>query len=199
MPQPNLESESDEALVAAFVETGNHAPLEVLLLRHEARVLGLAYRILGNRADALDATQDVFLTVFRKASSFRHQSAFTTWLYRLTTNACHDMGRRKARTPVPMEMLPAQLTRTESEADTRLSVEAALRGLPEDQRVPIVLRDLYGLSYEEIAEATGHPTGTVKSRIARGRLRLAEMLGAGEGGEPGNRPGRLRGQDKDRK
>lgn len=197
MPGPDLESESDEALVAAFVSTGDHAPLEVLLARHESRVLGIAYRILGNRADALDATQDVFLTVFRKASSFRHQSAFTTWLYRLTTNACHDMGRRKARTPVPMETLPTRLTRSESQADNRIYVEQALRDLPEEQRVPIVMRDLYGMTYEEIAEAIGAPQGTVKSRIARGRLRLVDLLAVGQAGEPGSRPGRLREQNED--
>jgi RNA polymerase sigma-70 factor (ECF subfamily) len=199
MAGSDLENESDEALVAAFVSTGDHAPLEVLLARHESRVLGMAYRILGNRADALDATQDVFLTVFRKASSFRHQSAFTTWLYRLTTNACHDMGRRKARTPVPMETLPTQLTRSESQADNRLFVEQALRDLPEEQRVPIVMRDLYGMTYEEIAEAIGAPQGTVKSRIARGRLKLMDLLAVGGAGEPGSRPGRLRDQNEELK
>ncbi|HET9513674.1 MAG TPA: sigma-70 family RNA polymerase sigma factor, partial [Gemmatimonadales bacterium] len=134
-------------------------------------------------------------TVFRRASSFRHQSAFTTWLYRLTTNACHDIGRRKSRTPVPMETLPTQLAGTEREADTRLIVEQALRGLPEDQRVPIVMRDLYGMSYDEIAAATGAPSGTVKSRIARGRMRLIELLGMSEDTEPGGGPGRLTGQE----
>ena len=180
----SFEDQSDEALVSAFVKTGNQSPLEVLLARHESRVFGLAYRILGNRADALDATQDVFLTVFRRAASFRHQSAFTTWLYRLTTNACHDIGRRKARTPVPVEELPAQVGGSESQTDTRLAVEEALRALPREQRAPIVMRDLYGMGYEEIAEALGVPSGTVKSRIARGRLRLAELLGTTEGGNP---------------
>jgi RNA polymerase sigma-70 factor (ECF subfamily) len=195
MAKRDLELQNDEALVTAFVKTSDQAPLEVLLARHESQIFGLAYRILGNRADALDATQDVFLTVFRRASSFRHQSAFSTWLYRLTTNACHDIGRRKSRTPVPMETLPTQLTGTEREADNRLIVEQALRGLPEDQRVPIVMRDLYGMSYEEIAAATGAPAGTVKSRIARGRIRLIELLGMSEDREPGGGPGRLTGQE----
>jgi RNA polymerase sigma-70 factor, ECF subfamily len=195
MAKRDLELQNDEALVTAFVKTGDQAPLEVLLARHESRVFGMAYRILGNRADALDATQDVFLTVFRRASSFKHQAAFSTWLYRLTTNACHDIGRRKSRTPVPMETLPNQPTGTEGESDNRLVVEQALRGLPEEQRVPIVMRDLYGMSYEEIAAATGTPPGTVKSRIARGRLRLSELLGMAEGREPGAGPGRLMGKE----
>ncbi len=191
MSHHDLGDQSDELLLTAFVKTGDQAPLEVLLARHEARVFSLAYRVLGNRADALDATQDVFLTVFRRASSFRHQSAFTTWLYRLTTNACHDIGRRKARAPVPVENVPAELAGSEGESVTRLAVEEALRGLAEEQRVPVVMRDLYGMSYEEISAATGTPPGTVKSRIARGRMRLAELLGAAEGREPGAGPSRL--------
>ena len=184
MGAEDFEGQSDEALVSTFVETGNQSPLEALLARHEARVFGLAYRILGNRADALDATQDVFLTVFRRAASFRHQSAFSTWLYRLTTNACHDIGRRKARTPVPVEELPAHAGGLESQTDTRLVVEQALRALPEEQRVPIVMRDLYGMSYEEIAQSLTVATGTIKSRIARGRMRLADLLEPTEGGNP---------------
>jgi len=190
MSRHDLQSQSDEALVTAFVGTGDPAPLEVLLARHESRVFGLAYRILGNRADALDATQDVFLTVFRRASSFRHRAAFTTWLYRLTSNACHDIGRRKARTPVPVETLPEQSSGSDADPDARLAVEQALRRLSEEQRVPIVMRDLYGMSYEEISAATGAPSGTVKSRIARGRIRLADLLadpGAGEPGAGGSR------------
>jgi RNA polymerase sigma-70 factor (ECF subfamily) len=195
MAKRDLELQSDEALVTAFVKTSDQAPLEVLLARHEARVFGIAYRILGNRADALDATQDVFLTVFRRASSFKHQAAFTTWLYRLTANACHDIGRRKARTPMPVEALPNRPNGAEGQPEIRLMVEQALRGLPEEQRVPIVMRDLYGMSYEEIASATGAPAGTVKSRIARGRMRLSELLGNPQSGEPGTGPGRLTGKE----
>lgn len=192
MKRMGLQEQTDEHLVAEFVRTGDQAPLEVLLARHESRVFGMAYRILGNRSDALDATQDVFLTVFRKARSFRHQAAFTTWLYRLTANACHDIGRRKARAPVPVEELPVQQAAMGGPED-RLQVEQALRSLPLDQRTPIVMRDLYTMSYEEIAAATGVPRGTVKSRIARGRARLAQVLAAG--GEPGLGGGRLNNKE----
>ena len=94
------------------------------------QIFGMAYRILGNRADALDATQDVFLTVFRRASSFRHQSAFSTWLYRLTTNACHDIGRRKSRTPVPSKRYRPSSTGNEGQSENRLVVEQALGVFP---------------------------------------------------------------------
>jgi RNA polymerase sigma-70 factor (ECF subfamily) len=172
----DLESASDENLVASFVRSGDRDALEVLLRRHESSVFGLAYRMLGgSRADALDATQEVFLTVFRKASSFHHQSAFKTWLYRLTVNTCHDFGRKRARTPSPMADGPEPPERP-ADVETRLSVEAALQQLLPGQRAVVVMRDLYGMSYGEIAASTGVPVGTVKSRIARARLRLGELL-----------------------
>jgi RNA polymerase sigma-70 factor (ECF subfamily) len=194
MRDSDLEEQSDERLVSTFVESRNARALEVLLARHESRIFGIAYRILGNRADALDATQDVFLTVFRKASSFRGQAAFTTWLYRLTTNACHDIGRRKARSPVPMEVLPNPAHPGSSDPASRVDVEHALRALPHEQRVAVVMRDLYDLTYEQIAEATGVPVGTVKSRIARGREGLGALIDGSRAMEPGGRGGRLRKQ-----
>jgi RNA polymerase sigma-70 factor, ECF subfamily len=213
---PELEASSDEDLVRAYTEGRDHAALGVLLRRHESRIFAVAYRLLGNRADAADATQEVFVTVFRKARLFQHQSAFTTWLHRLTVNACHDLGRKRARAPVPHaggptdpEHVAGRNSRRGSgragrespmgtdafgQVDDRLLVEAGLAALPEVQRVPIVLRDLQGLSYQEIAAATGVPIGTVKSRIARGRMELAAQLGkAGEAAEPG--PGTQRLKD----
>ncbi|MGH2690339.1 MAG: sigma-70 family RNA polymerase sigma factor [Actinomycetota bacterium] len=180
---PDLEAASDEDLVRAFTRDRDHTALTVLLRRHEARVFSLAYRLLGNRPDAADATQEVFVTLFRKAGQFQHQAAFTTWLHRLTVNACHDLGRKRARTPVPAEhdaRQPATGPDDFKRVEDRLQVRSALAALPEDQRVPIVLRDVRGLSYQEIAEVTGVPVGTVKSRIARGRMQLATLLTSGE-------------------
>jgi RNA polymerase sigma-70 factor (ECF subfamily) len=189
-----LEEQPDERLVSAFVSSRDERALEVLLARHESRIFSMAYRILGNRADALDATQDVFLTVFRKAGSFRGHAAFTTWLYRLTANACHDIGRRKARSPMPMEVLPNPANPGWADPASRIAVEQALKALPEDQRVAVVMRDLYDLTYDQIAEATGVPVGTVKSRIARGRQGLGALIAGTGGVEPGGRGGRLRKQ-----
>src|SRR5919106_1307284 len=115
---PDLEGTGDEELVRAFTRHRDTTALEVLLRRHQDRVFGLAVRLLGNRTDAADATQEVFLTVFRKAQQFKHEAAFTTWLHRLTVNACHDIGRRRARTPLPVD----------SSAGER--PEAAARGTP---------------------------------------------------------------------
>ncbi|MEX2588393.1 MAG: sigma-70 family RNA polymerase sigma factor [Actinomycetota bacterium] len=184
---------SDEELVSAFVDSGDQRALEALLARHEAFVFGLAYRILGNRADALDAAQDVFLTVFRRAHSFGHRSAFKTWLYRLTTNACYDLGRRRSRAPVPTETM-ARRPAHDQDPDTRMDIEQALLKLPTDQRAVVVLRDLYGLSYQEIAKVSGARAGTVKSRIARGRSALALLLEPADRAEPDRNSRRLRGE-----
>ena len=162
--------------------------VDVLLRRHEDRIFGLAYRILGNRADALDASQEVFVAVFRKAASFRHQSAFTTWLYRLTVNACNDHARRRSRLPQPTEAPDVASPDAIGRADDRLAIAGALDRLPLEQRSAVVMRDLLGLSYDEIAEATGAAVGTVKSRIARGRAALAGVL---EEPEPGRGAARL--------
>lgn len=168
---------SDEDLVRRFVSDGLGDAVDVLLRRHQDRVLGLAYRILGNRADALDASQEVFVAVFRKAASFRHQSAFTTWLYRLTVNACNDHARRRSRLPQPAEAVDVDSSDDIGRADDRLVIAGALARLPLEQRTAVVMRDLLGLSYEEIAEATGSAVGTVKSRISRARGALAGGLG----------------------
>jgi len=184
---------TDEDLVRRFVSDGLSDAVDVLLRRHQDRVLGLAYRILGNRADALDASQEVFVAVFRKAASFRHQSAFTTWLYRLTVNACNDHARRRSRLPQPVEAVdvaPGGPQGTGSAgsdaisgADDRIAIAGAIATLPLEQRTAVVMRDLLGLSYEEIAEATGSAVGTVKSRISRARGALAGGLR-----EPGPQP-----------
>lgn len=172
----DLEALTDEELVTRFVSGGVPEALDVLLRRHQDRVFGMALRILGNRADALDAAQEVFVGLFRKVGSFRHQSAFTTWLYRLTVNACTDLGRKRARLPQASEIVDAPVPDAIGTMVTRLDVAAGLRALPLDQRTAVVLRDLYALTYEEIAAATEVPLGTVKSRVARGREALAGGL-----------------------
>lgn len=186
MTEEHSAAASDEDLLRAFLTTADQDAITELLRRHESRVYGLAYRLLGNRPDALDVTQEVFITVVRKSRSFRFQSAFTTWLYRLTINAVHDSRRKATRAPIPSESVPSETSDPIEESTERMAVADGLRQLPLDQREAVVLRDLLGASYEEIAEATSVPVGTVKSRIARGRLHLASLLG-----EPTADPTRL--------
>ena len=140
-------------------------------------------RVLTDPDDALDATQEAMIAVARGIGRFDGRSAFTTWVYRVATNAALDEGRRKARRPHPVDVandaMPGnQVTGSHEDAvGTRLDVDAALRELPEEFRVAVVLRDLCDLDYAEIAEILGVPPGTVRSRIARGRSALARTLG----------------------
>jgi RNA polymerase sigma-70 factor (ECF subfamily) len=181
---PDYAQSSDHELVRSFVNSGDANAIEELLRRHQGRVYGLAYRILGNRADAFDATQEVFILLLRKLRSFREESAFTTWLHRLTVNACYDLSRKRSRAPQPVEQIEADQPDDIAAAEARVVLESALSGLAVEHRTALTLREIYGLSYEEIAAATGVAVGTVKSRIARARAALAARLGVAPGGEP---------------
>jgi RNA polymerase sigma-70 factor, ECF subfamily len=165
--------------LAARASTGDRAALETLLERHVDRIHAVCRRILGNREDALDATQEAMIAVARGIDRFDRRAAFTTWLYRVATNAALDEGRRKARRPHPIDppTEAASVTSPEDAVGARLDVDAALGDLPEEFRVAVVLRDLCDLDYAEIADVLGVPAGTVRSRIARGRAALAEALG----------------------
>jgi RNA polymerase sigma-70 factor (ECF subfamily) len=172
------ERASDEAL-ATRAAAGDRRALESLLDRHADRIYAVCRRVLADREDALDATQDAMVAVARGVGRFDGSSAFTTWLYRVATNAALDEGRRKARRPRPVEVTAETAGRgsVEEAVTARLDVDAALRQLPEDFRVAVVLRDLCDLDYAEIAEVLDVPAGTVRSRIARGRAALAAALG----------------------
>ncbi len=136
----------------------------------------------GNDADAADATQEALITIARRIDRFDGRSKFTTWLYRVATNACLDELRRRGRRAVPgLPDHPAVEADHSPAFDTgvvdRMAIDDALAALPEEFLAPIVLRDQLGMDYAEIAEALAIPAGTVRSRIARGRARLAESLG----------------------
>jgi RNA polymerase sigma-70 factor (ECF subfamily) len=173
--------EPDDAL-AALAAGGDRQALELLLDRHADRIHGVCRRVLANRDDALDATQEAMIAVARGISRFDGRSAFTTWLYRVATNAALDEARRLQRRPTPVETLPdrggsALASTPEDRVDVRVDVDAALAELPIDFRVAVVLRDLCDLDYAEIAAVLDLPPGTVRSRISRGRAQLAVLLG----------------------
>ena len=174
---------SDEELLSRFL-AGNEDAFIELMRRHEDRVFALAMRMTGNRADALDATQETFIQAFRKAARFRGDSAFGTWLWRIGINACNDVLRKRKRAPVPEEEPPEEQSVGDSTAIdesvvTRLELRDALAELSDDYREAVVMHDLGGIPYEEIAQLTGVSIGTVKSRISRGRKRLAHLLEQG--------------------
>lgn len=174
------EHRSDESLVSAFV-AGERSAFDELVRRHEDRLFGLALRMTGNRTDALDATQDAFVAAFRRAASFRGDAAFGTWLYRIAINSSQDLLRKRGRNLVA-EADEAESPersadeRVEDSVVARLDVARALAALPDEYREAVVMHDLGGVPYEEIAYLTGAPMGTVKSRISRGRRQLAQLL-----------------------
>jgi RNA polymerase sigma-70 factor (ECF subfamily) len=168
----------DLELVAAAV-AGDRGALDDLLRRHHDRLYAICRRLAGNDADAADATQEALLAIVRGLSRFDGRSSFTTWSYRVATNACLDELRRRSRRPVPgleARVEPAA-PGDHHQVDDRLVLDAVLPLLDEDFRVAVVLRDVAGLDYAQIAEVLQIPPGTVRSRIARGRRHLARLLG----------------------
>lgn len=144
-------------------------------------MFALALRMLGNRADALDATQDAFISAFRRSGSYRGDAAVGTWLYRIGINACKDFARKRMRWTAQGD-IEEEIDRRVSgpglddHVTTRIEVREALAQLPDEYREPLVMHDLGGIPYGEIASITDTAVGTVKSRISRGRRKLAELL-----------------------
>ena len=172
---------SDADLLRAHA-AGDASAFEELVRRHRDRLWAVALRTSRDREEAADALQDALISAYKAAGSFRGDSAVTTWLHRIVVNACLDrMRRRQTRATVqlpeegPHE--PADSRDRVAERDTRMVVEEALRQLPAEQRAAIVLVGVEGWSVAETAAILGVPEGTVKSRCARGRARLAVLLG----------------------
>jgi RNA polymerase sigma-70 factor (ECF subfamily) len=173
----DLHAERDADLIARHVG-GDRDAFAELVTRHRDRLWAVALRTLGNPEDAADALQDALLSAYRGASGFRGNSAVTTWLHRIVVNACFDLARRRSARPTqplltePGVSAPDSITNRE----TALAVTDALRSLPADQSAAVVLVDIEGFSVDEASQILGVPTGTVKSRCARARARLAERL-----------------------
>ena len=181
-------SGDDRALVAQ-AQGGERAALDELLRRHYDRIYAICRRIAGNDADAADATQEALMAIVRGLPKFDNRAAFSTWSYRVATNACLDELRRRKRRPTPalvdehdgwVEQHTEDRTPAfDEQIAVRDEVQDALNQLPEEFRAPVVLRDCAGLDYAEIAKTLGIPPGTVRSRIARGRTKLAEIMQSG--------------------
>jgi RNA polymerase sigma-70 factor (ECF subfamily) len=194
-PWGSSNTEADPARDAALVaraRDGDRAAFDELVLRHEDRVYNMALRMLGNADDALDLAQEVFLSAYRALKAFESKSLFSTWLYRVTVNRCRDEMRRRATVkhtrPRPLggpdpddppADPPARSASPEEAAASRESmgiVAAAVEALPEDAREVLVLRDVEGLAYEEIAAVLDVPVGTVRSRLFRARSLVRDRL-----------------------
>lgn len=174
----------DEDLIRRYLD-GDVQAFGTLVERHERRVYNLALRMTGREEDARDATQDAFLSALRKLKGFRGEAAFTTWLHRVTVNACYDLLRKRQRAPLlherpPDEGPPRPEPAEPDHADTvdlSVDVQRALLEVPPDFRATLILCDVQDLPYEEAAAILGVPIGTVKSRLHRGRVALGRALG----------------------
>ena len=179
-------TKTEELRTIEAVLAGDADRFEALVLANEDGVYRLCLRMLGSEQDALDASQEAFLKAYRSLAGFRGESAFSTWLYRLAANVCLDMLRRRPEQP-PLsgdeddrasalpDPGPTPYQALEKK-ELRAVVDRALQSLSPEFREAVVLRDVNGLSYEEIAAVTGLEPGTVKSRIFRARKKLAAAL-----------------------
>jgi RNA polymerase sigma-70 factor (ECF subfamily) len=186
--------EQDSALEGVPSEV--RLTFEELFERYNSMVFHLTYRILGDREEALDVSQEVFLTIYRKMDCFRGESSLKTWIYRIAinraSNRCRWWSRLRRRGTISLdEHLSKERARSLSETlesggrspeesllmeEERVEIERSLLRLPVQQRIAVVMRDIEGLSYEEIAKSMQVSLGTVKSRIARGREELKRRL-----------------------
>ena len=172
---------------------GDANAFEELVLRHEKTVYNIALRMTGSEDDAADMTQETFIKAYNNLSSFKSDSKFSTWIYRITTNVCLDFLRAKSRRPqVSLTVadadddsfeqqleIPDPADDPEQQLMKKLSMQSlndGLRRLPDKQRQILVMRELGGLSYAEIGKALSLEEGTVKSRIFRARKNLCAFL-----------------------
>jgi RNA polymerase sigma-70 factor (ECF subfamily) len=169
---------SDDELAAAAAG-GDTRALDTLLRRHASMIHAVCRRILTNADDALDATQNAMISIARRIELFDGRAKFSTWCYRVATNAALDEARRRGRRPAPVEVVPeprSDVVPVDAAVADRLDADAALARLSPEHRAAVALRDLLGLDYAEIAAVLDIPPGTVRSRIARGRAALADLL-----------------------
>jgi RNA polymerase sigma-70 factor (ECF subfamily) len=181
--------ETEEAVLIERSRSGDLAAFNALVLAYQGQVYNLCLRMLRSPQGAQDAAQEAFLSAHRAVHRFRGGS-FRAWLLRIAANACYDeLRRRRSRPQVPLEAsadeecLSARLPSPDEPLEQRAErlelarcLQEGLASLPPDQRLALILRDVQGLAYEEVAEAAGVSLGTVKSRISRGRAALRDFL-----------------------
>ena len=177
--KPTSFEDEDFELIRKF-QSGDETAFTKLVLKHKEKVRNLIYLTLGDVDYIDDISQDVFISAFKMLSNFRYESKFTTWLYRVTVNKCKDYLRKKKVRSIfsPIDEHEYHLrSRTKSDSmDISRMVRKAIDKLPAKLREPLILRDIEGLSYKEIADKSGLEVGTIKSRIFRARQALKIIL-----------------------
>jgi len=187
-----MSTESSDAQLVRRVQKGDKRAFDMLVLKYQHKIVNLVMRYVRDPDQALDITQEAFLKAYRALPRFRGESAFYTWLYRIAVNTAKNYLAAQRRRPVDVDLdlqdpeqydLQAKLKDTDTPEGVTLSrelnhaVQSAIEGLPEDLRTAIVLRELDGMSYEEIAQAMECPVGTVRSRIFRARDAISKKIG----------------------
>ena len=175
-----MENPEDRARTVAAAQAGDRAAFERLMRQHERMVLTTALRLLGNREDARDAAQEVFLRLYRNLAKVESAGNLAGWLYRVTVNVCHDQRRKQPETAsVELSALPARDASPQqevAEAERRRALELSLRMLGEKERTALVLRDLEGLSTAEVARILGSSEMTVRSQISKARVKVKNFV-----------------------
>ena len=185
----------EDAPLARDFQSGNSTAFDKLVVRHKDNIFNLCYWYLGDYQEANDAAQEAFIKIFRSLNRFRFKSAVSTWFYRITVNTCisrlKSLSYRQRKRMVPLDSSGTAESDDDSvqlrdesrspagelEKKERLTqIKKAIDSLPPDQKMVVTLRDIQGLSYDEISSATGLKLGTVKSKLARARLDLREQL-----------------------
>jgi len=186
-------SQFDTALVRSF-QAGDKAVFDKLVLKHKDRIFNLCFRFLGDYQEANDSAQEVFVKAYRSLKGFRFESAFGTWLYRIAVNTCKNkvksLDYRYTKKTVHLDNpgaiqdahaleirdeTPSPLAALETKERMKL-IQRAIESLPPEQKTVVILRDIQGLPYDDIADITGYGLGTVKSRLSRARLELRRKL-----------------------
>jgi RNA polymerase sigma-70 factor, ECF subfamily len=180
---------TDEELVARSIR-GDADSFNQLVLRWERPIYALAYRTIGREEDARDVCQETFLRAFRALPRFRGQAKFSSWIYRIALNLCHDWVRRERRSgfvqpPEDRDLQDLAAAEEPSESIEDLVarrvqvriVQRAMAALPEEQRMAIILKEYHGLTFQEIADLMGCPLSTVKTRLYQGLSVLRRELG----------------------
>lgn len=187
---------TDEALLESFRKTGDSDSFTTLVRRYQDRLYNLAYRVLANQEEAEEVVQDTFLRIHEGANNFRRNNVFAGWLFRIAHNACLDVlrvrqkeisnlsfdqtasGDSSERQNVIGQIADGKAGPEEQLGQTEQArlIENSLNQLPEEQRIVVVLRDIEGFAYEDIAQIVGASSGTVRSRIHYGRLKLRDLL-----------------------
>jgi len=194
MGEGSVTAQQDAALVSAY-QAGDNKAFDQLVIRHKDKVFTVCYWFLGDHAEACDSAQETFIKAFRSLKKFRFESSFSTWIYRIAVNTCKNRlkssqyKKKKKTLSLNEPRTGSEVTMFEEIADDcpspmnelenkqrRIKIYEAIDALPPEQKSVVVLRDIQGLSYEEITDITSFGMGTVKSRLARARQTLRELL-----------------------